>query len=93
MNAEFGSLTVRTAIDAASFGYDLLYSYTVRAPLAEKIRVGMRVAVPFGMGNRRRIAMVLEGSAVPEKKLSDTVRDVISQANDVFGREKLDLTD
>ena len=38
MNAEFGSLTVRTAIDAASFGYDLLYSYTVRAPLAEKIR-------------------------------------------------------
>lgn len=60
MNAEFGSLTVRTAIDAASFGYDLLYSYTVRAPLAEKIRVGMRVAVPFGMGNRRRIAMVLE---------------------------------
>lgn len=63
MNAEFGSLTVRTAIDAASFGYDLLYSYTVRAPLAEKIRVGMRVAVPFGMGNRRRIAMVLE---VPE---------------------------
>jgi len=60
VNAEFGSLTVRTAIDAASFGYDLLYSYTVRAPLAEKIRVGMRVAVPFGMGNRRRIAMVLE---------------------------------
>ena len=39
------------------------------------------------------IAMVLEGSAAPEKKLSDTVRDVINQANDVFGREKLDLTD
>ena len=39
------------------------------------------------------IAMVLEGSAAPEKKLTDTVRDVINQANDVFGREKLDLTD
>ena len=39
------------------------------------------------------IAMVLEGSAAPEKKLSDVAKDVINQANDVFGREKLDLTD
>ena len=61
-------LTVRVALDAAAFGYDQLYSYTVSPQLAENIRTGMRVAVPFGMGNRRRIAMVLEISrgGVPE---------------------------
>lgn len=52
-------LTVRVALDAAAFGYDQLYSYTAGGDIAEKLRCGMRVAVPFGMGNRRRIAMVL----------------------------------
>ena len=59
-------LTVRVALDAAAFGYDQLYSYTAGGDIAEKLRCGMRVAVPFGMGNRRRIAMVLAVSGTPQ---------------------------
>ena len=65
MNADLSPLTARVALDAAAFGYDQLYSYTVSAPLAETLRPGMRAAVPFGMGNRRRIAMVLSVSREP----------------------------
>lgn len=60
-------LTVRVALDAAAFGYDRLYSYTVRAERRENVRPGMRAAVPFGKGNRRRIAMILEVSQAAEQ--------------------------
>ena len=38
------------------------------------------------------ISMAIEGEQ-QQKKLSDTARDVINQAYDVFGREKIDLTE
>ena len=55
-------LLIRVALDDAAFAYDQLYTYTVRADWSGDVRPGMRVAVPFGRGNRRRIAMVLEMS-------------------------------
>lgn len=58
-------LTIRVALDAAAFGYDQLYSYTVNPEWEDKIVPGMRVAVPFGRGNRRRLAMILEVSRKP----------------------------
>lgn len=58
----FEPLIIQVALDAAAFGYDRLYSYTARAEWEPKVRPGMRVAVPFGKGNRRRIAMVLSVS-------------------------------
>ena len=58
-------LTIRVALDAAAFGYDQLYSYTVNPEWEDKIAPGMRVAVPFGRGNRRRLAMILEVSREP----------------------------
>ena len=53
-------LIAKVALDAAAFGYDILYSYTVYTDWGSRLRPGMRAAVPFGKGNRRRIAMVLE---------------------------------
>ena len=61
-------LIIRVALDAAAFGYDLLYSYTVNPQWAAQIVPGMRVAVPFGRGNRRRLAMVLEISDEPAEE-------------------------
>lgn len=67
MNSQGMPLVIQVALDAAAFGYDRLYSYAVRDENAAVIREGMRVAVPFGKGNRRRIAMVLGVSRdVPE---------------------------
>jgi len=69
---------VQVALDAASWGYDRLYTYAVPASMSHTanaanvvnavnaVRAGMRVAVPFGKGNRRRIAMVLSVEDMPE---------------------------
>lgn len=54
-----GKLVAQVALNAASFGYDRYYSYAVPEVWADTVRIGMRVAVPFGSGNRRRIAMIL----------------------------------
>ena len=35
----------------------------------------------------------IEGSIAPEKSVSDTAREVINQAYDVFGREKTSIED
>lgn len=58
------------AVDAAAPGFDRLYSYSARAGLRGLVRPGMRVAVPFGKGNRRRIGMVLkiEQTPVPQEQ-------------------------
>ena len=61
-------LMIQVALDAAAFGYDLLYSYSVNAEQADRIAPGMRVAVPFGRGNRRRLAMVLKISHEPAEE-------------------------
>ena len=47
------------ALDAAAFDYDQLYSYRIPDALVPLTKPGMRAAVPFGMGNRRRIGMIL----------------------------------
>ncbi|MCQ2417541.1 MAG: primosomal protein N' [Oscillospiraceae bacterium] len=61
------SPVIRVALDAAAFGYDQLYSYAVDPVWDMEVVPGMRVAVPFGKGNRRRIAMVLEKDAEPKE--------------------------
>lgn len=67
-NSQTMPLIIQVALDAAAFGYDLLYSYTAYAEWAEQIVPGMRVAVPFGKGNRRRLAMVLRIAREPAEE-------------------------
>lgn len=55
------------ALDAAAAGYDRLYTYAVLPPLTGALVPGMRVAVPFGRGNRRRIAMVIRMTEAPDE--------------------------
>ena len=56
-------LTVRhlaaVAVSSTDFGYDRRYKYTVPTTLDDKVAVGVRVLVPFGKGNRKRIAVVI----------------------------------
>ena len=49
----------KIAIDKASYGYDMLYSYTIPEDIKSYIICGSRVLVPFGKGNRKRIGIVL----------------------------------
>ncbi len=65
VSAQVQPPVIRAALDDAAFSYDQLYTYTARADWSSRIRPGMRIAVPFGRGNRRRIAMVLETAQMP----------------------------
>ncbi len=50
---------VQIAVDKASFSFDRAYTYAVPPHLAEKAKVGCRVLVPFGGGNRTRQGLIL----------------------------------
>lgn len=47
-------------VSGTSYGFDSLYSYAVPEKISERLRPGMRVIVPFGRGNRRRVGIVLK---------------------------------
>lgn len=51
---------VSVAISDTSFGYDKRYKYIVPVEYEGKVFAGTRIIVPFGNGNRKRIALVLK---------------------------------
>ena len=61
--------------------------------LLERKRGMIQEALADAFGQPVGIAMNIEGSATVEKKVSDTARDIINQAYDVFGREKTSIED
>ena len=62
-------LSVGVAIEKASFAYDNIYTYLVPDALKDEINIGSRVIVPFGKGNRRRLAIVLEIGEIEDTSL------------------------
>lgn len=47
------------AVENTSFHFDKLYDYAVPAEMAGRVRRGVRVQVPFGAGNARRLGIVM----------------------------------
>ncbi|MBR6761509.1 MAG: primosomal protein N' [Oscillospiraceae bacterium] len=64
----------QVALNAAGLGYDRLYSYRIPEDLDGSVQPGVRVAVPFGRGNRRRIAMVL--AVAMQTELPETALEI-----------------
>ncbi len=58
------------AVSSTSFGYDKRYQYIIPLEMEGKISVGIRVLVPFGKGNRKRIAVVIRIDEVTNEDLS-----------------------
>lgn len=50
--------TAQIAVENTVYHFDKLFSYTVPEALREAVRPGMRVAVPFGAGNKKRVGVV-----------------------------------
>ncbi|MBQ1804451.1 MAG: primosomal protein N', partial [Oscillospiraceae bacterium] len=50
----------RLAVSGIPYAADKLYSYLIPSQLADSVRPGMRVSIPFGRGNRRTEGFVLE---------------------------------
>lgn len=57
MQARF--LVAKTALSNTALSFDAEYSYAVPQGLADKVKPGARVLVPFGKGNRKRLGFVL----------------------------------
>ena len=53
-------LVARAAVDKTLYHFDMLFDYIVPDYLRSRILVGKRILVPFGSGNRKRQAMVME---------------------------------
>ena len=47
------------AVSNTSYGYDRRYKYLIPIEMEERVFVGVRVLVPFGRGNRKRIGVVI----------------------------------
>ena len=59
--------------------------------LLERKKPLIEAALAEAFGQPVAISMSLEGSGAAQKSVSDTAREVINQAYDVFGREKISL--
>lgn len=68
------ALLAKVALSAAVFSIDRPYTYLVPEDLKE-LRIGMRVLVPFGTGNRRIEGLVLavEVGELPDKPLKSII--------------------
>ena len=53
-------LLAKLAVENTTYRFDKPFTYIVPQELAAAVRPGVRVTVPFGTGNRTRVAMVLE---------------------------------
>ena len=76
----------RVAVSAATYAFDKPYDYLIPEALAEKVRPGVRLMVPFGRGNKSVEALVLsvwQGERTAELKWITAVLDdapVLDQA-------------
>lgn len=84
------SVTARVGVSGTSFAFDIAYSYAVPDDLRDTVCAGKRVIVPFGRGNRRRIAVVLD--TVTEEQ-TGSLKEICSVIDDgpIIGEEQLRL--
>ena len=68
-------LLARAAVNDANIHFDRLYSYLIPAQLVGKVYPGSMVLVPFGRGNKARMAVVL---AVEEAEETDAPQQLKS---------------
>lgn len=64
-------ILAKTALSSATYAIDKPYDYLIPTELAQAVRPGMRILVPFGAGNRRVegiVLSVLEGERSPKLK-------------------------
>ena len=70
--------TAQIAVENTVYHFDKLFSYTVPQALLDKVRPGVRVAVPFGAGNRKRVGVVFSLGAEESEGLKP-IADVLDR--------------
>ncbi|MDE6710261.1 MAG: primosomal protein N', partial [Oscillospiraceae bacterium] len=80
------------AVSSTNFGFDRRYKYIIPVEMEEKVFVGARVLVPFGKGNRKRVAVVIriDDSANEDLSLFKPINSIID-SEPLLNEEMLDL--
>ncbi|MDE6726503.1 MAG: primosomal protein N', partial [Oscillospiraceae bacterium] len=65
------------AVENTLYAFDMLYTYAIPERFAGRVAAGMRVVVPFGRGNKKRIGLVIavsgDSSAAKTKPIDGIV--------------------
>ena len=78
------------AVENTLYAFDMLYTYEIPEILSERVAAGVRVVVPFGRGNRKRIGLVFNViSAAPSAKTKPI--DAVIDEHPVLSAELLKL--
>ena len=80
------------AVSSTTFGYDKRYQYIIPLEMDGRVNIGARVLVPFGSGNRKRIAVVIRIDRVTNENLSK-FKPIISiiDTDSLLNDEMIDL--
>ena len=80
------------AVSSADYGYDRRYKYTVPIDMDDKAAVGVRVLVPFGNGNRKRIGVIIriDNASVEDLSRFKPINSIIDD-EPLLNSEMLDL--
>ena len=73
-------LIAKIAVAAAPYAIDRPYDYQIPAELEDMLSPGMRVAVPFGKGNRISDGIVLSIGPIQEQQ--GTLKQILAQLDD-----------
>ncbi len=73
-------LAARVAVSAAAYAFDKPYDYLIPDSLTEKVRVGVRAAIPFGRGNKSAEAIVLSVQEVEKVRGLKSISAVLDDS-------------
>ncbi|MCM1164681.1 MAG: primosomal protein N' [Lachnospiraceae bacterium] len=83
-------MTAQIAVENTLYAFDTLFSYEIPRELESSVTRGVRVVVPFGRGNRKRIGVVFSvSSEPPEGKIKPI--DFVIDGEPVLSGELMDL--
>ena len=83
-------MIAQIAVENTLYAFDMLFSYEIPVELESTVIRGVRVVVPFGRGNRKRIGVVFGISPeLPENKIKPV--DFVIDGEPVLSDELMDL--
>ncbi len=83
--------SVQAAIEGTAYSFDALFTYLVPEEFCGKILAGMRVVVPFGRGNKSRVALVFSVEPAPEDRSKLKYVSSIADCEPVISPEMIRL--
>ena len=60
-------MTAKIAVENTLYAFDRLFSYELPKELSGRVLPGVRVIVPFGRGNTKRVGLVFEISEITDE--------------------------